>query len=147
MKKQLFTLLVLIGFLLTACGPGDEESGIETHEATMEAAALGGNSELFMEMHNHGGGTDQLTSVSSDAADAAELHNGDEIVQDIPVYANTDLELTPEGYHVVLVGLKQELHDGDEIEIVLHFRDHEDISVKVTVGEIGEHGHDDGGDG
>jgi len=41
----------------------------------------------------------------------------------------------------MLVGLKQELHVGDEIEVVLQFRDHEDLTISVPVGEAIEHEH------
>ena len=44
--------------------------------------------------------------------------------------------------HVMLIGLKQELHVGDEIEVVLQFRDHEDLTISVPVGEATEHEHD-----
>ena len=107
----------------------------------MEAAAQGENSNVFMSMHNHGAETDQLTGVSTDAAESTQLQNDEEVVHDIPVYANTELEFAHVGYHVMLVGLKQELHAGDEIEVVLQFRDHEDIVVKATVGEAAEHEH------
>jgi len=136
-----FFRLILVAILLTACGT-DSETGIEVHEVRVDTAAQGESSELFMEMHNHGGETDQLTGVSSEAAEGAELHNGEEIVQDIPVYANSDLEFTPDRYHVVLVGLKQDLHEGDEIEVVLQFQDHEDITIHATVGEAAEHNDD-----
>jgi copper(I)-binding protein len=141
MRKHLF-LLVLLAILLTACGAGSEETGVEVHQVTVTEAAQGESSELFMALHNHGSATDQLTGVTSDAAEGAELHNGAEVVQDIPVYANTEIEFTPEGYHVVLFGLKQELHVGDEIQVVLQFRDREDITVKATVGESPEHQHE-----
>ena len=60
----------------------------------------------------------------------------------IPVYANTEFVFIPDGYHVMLLGLKQELHVGDEIEVVLQFRDHEDMTISVPVGEASGHEHD-----
>jgi copper(I)-binding protein len=146
--NRLFVLILTV-ILLTACGSGgtpieSTETGIEVHQVRTNATMQGENSELFMEMHNHGGETDQLTGVSSSLVEGAELHNGGEIVDVIPVYANTELEFTPDGYHVVLTGLKQELHAGDEFEVVLQFRDHDDITVKVTVGEVTEHEHEEG---
>jgi periplasmic copper chaperone A len=93
-------------------------------------------------MHNHGSETDQLTGASTDAAEVAQLYNGQEVVDVIPVYANTEFVFIPDGYHVMLVGLKQELHMGDEIEVVLHFRDHEDITISVPVGEATGHEHE-----
>ena len=75
------------------------------------------------------------------AMEVARLQNGIEIVDMIPVYANTEFVFIPDGYHVMLVGLKQELHVGDEIEVVLQFRDHEDLTISVPVGEAIEHEH------
>jgi periplasmic copper chaperone A len=143
MRKRFFIpTVILVVILLTACSAGStEETGIEVHQVTMDAAAQGENSNVFMAMHNHGSETDQLTGVSTGAAESTQLQNDEEIVQDIPVYANTELEFTHDGYHVVMVGVKQELHAGDEIEVVLQFRDHEDITVKATVGEAAEHEH------
>jgi len=36
----------------------------------------------------------------------------------------------------MLIGLKQELKLGDEIEITLHFKNQEDIRIKVPVQNI-----------
>ena len=117
------------------------ESGIEVHQIKMGAGAQGEDRAVYLAMHNHGSETDQLTGVSSDAAETAQLQNSTEVVDVIPVYANTEFVFIPDGYHVMLIGLKQELHVGDEIEVVLHFRDHEDMTISVPVGEAIEHEH------
>ena len=70
-----------------------------------------------------------------------QLQNGTEVVDVIPVDANAEFVFTPAGYHVMLIGLKQELHMGDEIEVVLQFRDHEEITISVPVAEAIEHEH------
>jgi copper(I)-binding protein len=140
MRKRFFTL-ILAAILLTACGAGTAESGIEVHQGKMGAGAQGENRAVYLAMHNHGSATDQLTGASSDAAEVAQLQNGTEVVDVIPVYANTEFVFIPDGYHVMLIGLKQELHVGDEIEVVLHFRDHEDMTTSVPVGEATEHEH------
>jgi periplasmic copper chaperone A len=140
MRKRFFTL-TLAAILLTACGAGSAESGIEVHQIKMDAAAQGENSAVYLAMHNHDSETDQLISVSSDAAEVVRLQNATEIVEVIPVYANTEFVFIPDGYHVMLIGLKQELLVGDEIEVVLQFRDHEDMTISVPVAEATDHGH------
>lgn len=140
MEKRFFTF-ILAATLLTACGAGSAESGIEAHQAKVEAAAQGEDSPFYLALHNHSSETDQLIGVSTDAAEATQLQNGDEAVDVIPVYANTEFVFIPDGYHVMLVGLKQELNVGDEIEVVLQFRDHEAITIRVPVGEPGGHEH------
>jgi periplasmic copper chaperone A len=143
MRKRFFTLstLILAAILLTACGAGSEETGIEVRQVKMDAGAQGENSAVYLAMRNPGSETDQLTGVSADAAEATQLQNGTEVVDVIPVNASTEFVFIPDGYHVMLMGLKQELLVGDEIEIVLHFRDHGDMTIKVPVQEAGDHGH------
>ena len=133
--------LVLAAILLTACSAGSAESGIEVHQFKMDAAAQGKNSAVYLAMNNHDSETDELIGASSDAAEAVQLQNGIQVVDVIPVYANTEFVFIPDGYHVMLMGLKQELHVGDEIEVVLLFRDHEDITISVPVAEATDHGH------
>jgi copper(I)-binding protein len=139
-------LLVLAAFLLNACTAGSpethtEENGIEVHTAIMSAAAQHEDSPVFLGIDNHGSVTDQLTGVTTTTANSTGLYNGEQAVDVIPVYANTEFVFVPDGYHVMLWGLKHELQVGDEIELVLHFRDHEDITVTVSVQESMEHQH------
>src|SRR5687767_3115459 len=140
MEKRFFTFILAV-ILLTACGAGSAESGIEVHQAKIGAGVQGEDRAIYLAMHNHGSETDQLNGVSSDAAEVVQLQNGTEVVDVIPVYANEEFVFIPDGYHVMLIGLKQELHLGDEIEVVLQFRDHEDITITVPVGETIEHEH------
>jgi len=140
MRKR-FIHLLLAAILLTACGAESAESGIEVHQVKTEAAAQGEDIPVYLAMHNHDSETDQLTGVSTDVAEIVQLYNGTEIVDVIPVYADTEFVFIPDGYHVMLMGLKQELHVGDEIEVVLQFRDHEDMIISVPVGEATDHEH------
>lgn len=140
MRRRFFAL-ILAGILLAACGAGSAESGIEVHKVKMGAGAQGEDRAVYLAMLNHGSETDQLTGASSDAAEVVQLQNGTEVVDVIPVYADKEFVFIPDGYDVMLVGLKQELQVGDEIEVVLQFRDHEDLTITVPVGEATEHEH------
>ena len=140
MRERFFTLVLAV-ILLTACGAESTESGIEVNQVKMGAGAQGEDRAVYLAMHNHDSETDQLTGASSEAAEVVQLQNGTEVVDVIPVYANTEFVFIPDGYHVMLISLKQELHVGDEIEIVLQFRDHEDLTISVPIGEATEHGH------
>ena len=140
MSKRFFTL-IFATILLTACSAESAESGIEVHQAKTGAGAQGEDRAIYLAMHNHDSETDQLIGASSDAAEVVQLQDGTDVVDVIPVYANTEFVFIPDGYHVMLVGLKQELQVGDEIKVVLQFRDHEDITISVPVGEAIEHEH------
>ena len=140
MRERFFTL-ILAAILLTACGAGSTESGIEVQRVKMGAGAQGENRAVYLAMRNNGSEEDQLTGASSDAAEVVQLQNGTEVVDMIPVKADTEIVFIPNGYHVMLVRLKKELLVGDEIDVVLHFRDHEDLIISVPVGEDPGHEH------
>jgi copper(I)-binding protein len=140
MRKRLCTLVFAV-ILLTACGTENAESGIEVNQVKMGAGRSGEDRAVYLAMRNHGSEADQLTGVSSDAAEIVQFQNGTEVIDAIPVYADREFVFTPDGYHVMLIGLKQELRVGDEIEVVLQFQDHEDLTITVPVGEAIEHEH------
>ena len=140
MRKRFFTL-ILAAMLLTACGAESAESGIEVHQVKMGAGAQGEDRAVYLAMRNHGSEPDQLTGASSDAAEVVQLQSGIQVVDSIPISANKKFVFIPDGYHVMLVGLKRDLRVGDEIEVVLQFRDHEAMTIKVPVQEAMEHEH------
>ena len=142
MKRIL--MLVLAGMLLlNACSTtGDEGTDIEAHDYWARAALKDGNGAAYMLIHNHTEADDELTGVSSDVATAAEIHlsqmSSDGTMQMIPqesisLPADADVELKPGGYHIMLIGLKQDLKAGDEITLTLHFKTHEDITLTIPV--------------
>ncbi len=140
MSKHFFTL-IFAAILLVACSAESVGSGIEIRQAKMGAGAPGEDRAVYLAIRNHDSETDHLTGASSNAAEVVQLQNGTEVINVIPVDANREFVFTPDGYHVMLVGLKQELHEGDKIEVVLQFRDHKDLIINIPVGEAIEHEH------
>lgn len=140
MGKRFFTLIVT-ALLLTACRAVGTENGIEVSKIKIGAGAQGDDRAVYLAMHNHDLKADRLTGASSNAAEITQLQNGTDIVDGIPVDANREFVFIPDGYHVMLIGLKQDLHEGDEIEVILHFRNHEDLTIRVPVGKAVDHEH------
>ena len=89
--------------MLTACGA---EKGIEIHSAWMRSAGQGENGAVYFVIHNHSSQTDELISVTSDMAAAAEIHeskmSGDIMqmsqVESVPLDAFTEIEFASGGY-------------------------------------------------
>jgi periplasmic copper chaperone A len=140
-KMKIFSLLLLLGVLvLSSCGA---EKGIEVHSVWMRPAAKGENGAVYFVIHNHSSQTDELISVSSEIAEAAEMHeskmNGDVMqmdqVESVPLEAFTEIEFEPGGLHIMLVDLKQDVRVGDEMDVTLHFKNFEDIKIVVPVRE------------
>ena len=150
--KKIYAFVLAGALLLSACGGGmaggDAEhmdgEGVEAHDYWARAAMAGGNSAAYMLLHNHGTEADALIGASSDVADAVEIHlsqmNANGTMEMIPqesiaLPAEGDLELKPGSYHIMIIGLKQDLNVGDEITLTLHFKNHKDITLTIPVME------------
>jgi periplasmic copper chaperone A len=149
MKRIL--ILALAGTLfLSACGAtGKEGTDIEAHDYWARAALKDGNSAAYLLLHNHSANDDAVIGVSSDAANATEIHlsritaDGTmEMVkqESVALPADGEVEFKPGSYHVMLIGLKQDLKAGEEITLTLHFKNHEDIMLTVPVLEASNMG-------
>lgn len=143
--KRLFVIVLLGILLLSAC---DTATGITVKDAWARPAAQGGNGAVYFLLQNHSAGSDELIAVSSEIAEAAEIHetkmDGDvmkmEQVMSVPVKGKESIEFAPGGLHVMLIGLRQELKVGDHFQIVLKFAGQDDIILSVSVQESGESG-------
>ena len=135
-----FILILIVVILFTACGA---EKGIEIHSAWMRPAGQGENGAVYFVIHNHSSEVDELIDVISDIAAAAEMHeskmSGDVMqmdqVESVPLKAFAEIEFAPGGLHIMLVDLKQDVRVGDEIEVVLHFKNFEEIKIIAPVRE------------
>lgn len=140
--KRFFVLIMVGSFLLSACSPA---TGIDVSNAWARPAVQGGNGAVYFLIQNNSAGADELTGVSSDIADAIEMHEskmeGDVMqmrqVMSVEIPGKASIEFAPGGLHVMLIGLKQELKVGNKLQVTLHFEDHEDITVTVPVQEAG----------
>lgn len=151
--KKFFAFVLAGALLLSACGGGMTEDehgeGVEAHDYWARAGMSGGNSAAYMLLHNHSTEADTLISVSSDVANAVELHlsqmNADgtmEMIQQekIDLPADGEVELKPGSYHVMLIGLKQDLMAGSEITLTLTFEHAGEITLTVPVKDATEMG-------
>lgn len=150
-------LFVLAGMLLlSACGMQMNDA-VEAKDAWARTGMMGGNSAAYMMLVNGTGRSVELIGASSDVASAVEVHlsqmTADGVMQMIKqdaveIPSRRMLELKPGSYHIMLIGLKQDLNVGDSITITLYFNGYEDVSLTVPVndaanmGGSGMDGHD-----
>ena len=97
----------------------------------------------FMMIHNHGTEGDRLIGAASPVADKVELHthkeNAQGVMQMIHVEEGFDLPAGGEiamvrgGHHVMFLGLKQELKQGDIVPVTLIFEKAGEVAVDVPV--------------
>jgi periplasmic copper chaperone A len=146
--KQVLIRVFITVLLLGACSP---VNGIQIRDAWMRPAAQGANGAVYFVIQNSTSKVDEIIQVSSEIAEAVEMHeskmNGDVMQmnqrQSVPLGVNEKVTFEPGGLHIMLVGLREDLKNGDKIAITLHFKNHEDIqiSVPVTDNPVSEENH------
>jgi len=123
--------------------------------ATPKGAAVGG---AYFKVTNSGTASDRLVGGSSDAAQRLEIHEMSmddgvmkmrELSQGLEIKAGETVEFKPGGYHVMLVGLKKPLMQGQNVRATLQFEKAGKMDVVFKIGSIaaqnGSGGHDMGG--
>lgn len=102
------------------------------------------NSAAFMTLHNHGETDARIVSATSNVSNVTELHthtNVDGVMQmrqinAIEIPAGGVTELKPGGLHVMLIGLTQNLAEGDRVEVTLSFEDGTEKLLEVPVKHV-----------
>jgi copper(I)-binding protein len=114
--------------------------------ATPKGTSVGG---AYMTITNHGTEADRLTSVSTSAADRAEVHqmlmdNG--VMTMRPVEGGLEIKpgetvtLKPQSFHLMLMGLKQPLTQGGRMKATLDFAKAGKVELEYVVESIGAQG-------
>jgi copper(I)-binding protein len=112
--------------------------------ATTSSQKVGG---VFLTITDTGG-PDRLISVSSPIADTLALHEtvreGDVMkmrpVPALPLAAGQTVEFKPGSYHLMAMGLKQQLKPGATFPVTLTFEKAPPVTVTATVGSAGASG-------
>jgi copper(I)-binding protein len=103
----------------------------------------------YLKIHNGGGDQDRLVGVSSPVAERAEFHttkNEGGMMKMRPLGAvdvapGAEVSFHPGGHHVMLIGLKQPLKEGDHFPLTLAFEHAGQVQVDVEVrGMAASHG-------
>jgi hypothetical protein len=111
--------------------------------ATPPGAQVAGG---YMVITNRGGSPDRLIAATTPIADRIEIHemaiaNNVMTMRELPgglaVPAGGKVELTPGGYHIMFMGLKQPLKEGDKIEGKLTFERAGTVAVTFNVEGMG----------
>lgn len=110
------------------------------------------NSAAFMDLQNNSRKQVALISASTSVAGSVELHthrhteDGTMQMRQIPqvtMFAKERVVLKPGGHHIMLIGLKKPLAEGDVIDLTLNFDDGSsqqlEVPVKSVISALGEH--------
>jgi len=151
--KRLFGCIVVVialflPFVVAAQGPGIEV------ERPWSRATFAKTGAAYLTIVNRGGAADALIAVSSPAAGKAMVHTtimAEGVMKMRPALpvelaAGATVKLAPGGLHIMLMGLKGPLAEGDVVPITLTFEKAGAIAVEARVRPAGApddgHGHD-----
>ena len=99
------------------------------------------NSAVYFIIVNDGGEMDTLVGAASEVATSAEVHETrieNDVAQMAPIShvdipAHDRIEFKPLGYHMMLVGLTQDLKVGESIKVTLFFEKSGTITLDVPI--------------
>lgn len=107
--------------------------------ATAEGATTGA---IFLTLHNSGTEADRLIGASTAVSPTVEIHENvvaaDGTMQmskvdGVDVPAGQQVSLSPNGYHIMLMGLSAPLVQGETFDVTLDFDKAPDVTVPVTI--------------
>jgi copper(I)-binding protein len=111
--------------------------------ATPKGAAVGGG---YMAITNTGSAPDRLVGGTTDISNRFELHemsldNGvmkmREVGQGVEIKPGEKVEFKPGGYHVMFMGLKQQLVQGQHFRATLQFEKAGKVDVDFVIEGLG----------
>lgn len=111
--------------------------------ATPKGAAVGGG---YMTITNTGNAPDRLIGGAAEIAARFEVHemsmdNGimkmREVVRGIEIKPGEKIEFKPGGYHVMFMGLKQQLIQGQNVKATLQFEKAGKVDVVFVIEGLG----------
>ena len=102
----------------------------------------GANSAVYLKLSNRGPAPDRLIAAAAPVAQAVEIHEtrmqGDvmmmqQVTDGIEIPARGQIDLKPGGYHIMLIGLTQDLAPGDSFPVTLIFASASPVTVQAEV--------------
>ncbi|MGH6714452.1 MAG: copper chaperone PCu(A)C [Bradyrhizobium sp.] len=163
--KQKFCLISILLLLLLSVGQGQAQtSGQNTilverpwARATPAGARTGA---VYVTLVNNGSSSDSLLNAATPVADQIQFHSASEEngvsrmreMRTVEVTPGARVAFSPGGLHIMLVGLKQPLKEGQAFPMTLTFEKAGKIDLMVPIAKVGamqggdmgsmDHGHD-----
>jgi periplasmic copper chaperone A len=161
MRKLQAFLAACVALAVPGLPPSHEAIAHEATKANVTVthpwvrATPGGavNGAAFLEIKTGPGAADRLIEASSPVATRVEIHthivDGNVMrmrrVENLPVAGGGSVVLKPGGDHIMLMGLRQPLKEGELVKLTLVFEKAGAIDIEATVepiGAAGPHGMD-----
>jgi copper(I)-binding protein len=137
-------LLATLALLLLPAIALADPAAVQVQHAWSRAMPAGGTGVVYLTVIDNGA-ADTLTGASSPVADRAELHESINdhgvmkmrAVHSLSVAPGKPVTLSPDGYHIMLIGLKHALVAGTSFPVTLHFAHAGNVKVMASVQRMG----------
>ncbi len=149
---------VLLGFVLALAINGqvqaqtpDAKSIVVDHPWARATRAGAKTGAAYMTLINSGSSGDRLLAATTPVAEKIQFHSVSEEngvsrmreMHDVAVAPGAKVTFSPGGMHVMLVGLKQPLKEGQTFPLALKFEKAGDVNVTVSVAKVGAMQHEE----
>lgn len=143
MKQSLIQLTLVFSLLTTLSATAEVEIRDTWARATAPGMPMGA---VYGVIENTGSEDVTLLSLETDAARLVEIHESVEIdgmmrmreITPFIIPAGGSVALVPGGKHMMLMGLKSALKQGELLELNLKFSDGSDTPVSAVIGGFGQ---------
>ncbi len=137
-------ILLLFSILLSGCLGSQGPDIVVIDSWARPSPKMASSGAVYMTIENKGNEDDVLIGVDGDVSKAVEIHEmviDDNNVmhmkpvegQRLVIPAKSKVELKPGGYHIMLIGLKNQLKEGDVVDLTLRFEKSGEIKVQAPV--------------
>ena len=147
-------LIALPGVVREAWPQASSASAISIEHPWARATPMGAKTgAAYLTIVNHSSSADRLIHASTSVADKVQFHqeNNDNGVMRmremgaVPIGPGASVALKPGGTHIMIVGLKQQLKEGQALPLTLEFEKAGKIELQVPIAKAGAMGDQDMG--
>ena len=147
--KNSVRLSIVMSFCFLISDPVFSSSLMIEGAFARASSGHGNNSAAYLSIHNHSPNDDHLIDAKTNIATMTSIHNhiNDNgimkmrAVKQIAIPANGSIKLQPGNFHIMLMGLKQPLLEGDKFNLTLIFKKAGTVLCPVLVKKVHAMGH------
>lgn len=144
MKALRMLAIVVVQVISVAASADHYQAGALKIDHPWARPTIGavGTAAVYFKIENAGETPERLVAARTEIAEGAELHESVEedgvakmlpLKEGITVPAQRSVELKPLGMHVMLIGLKTQLKEGQSFPITLSFEKQGDVAIEVKI--------------
>jgi copper(I)-binding protein len=149
MKRPFFVIVVFLitaAFNVQAYGQPSTQNAISVERPWARATPAGAKTgAAYMTLVNKGASADRLVSATTSVAEKVKFHSVSEEngisrmreMRSVDVAPGKNVTFSPGGMHIMLVGLKKPLKEGESVPMTLIFEKGGKVDVMLSVARVG----------